>query len=131
MQGMTLHIDGLEEAVRKVLREMAPAEAKALAGAAADVPGLDELAIAALADWLEERGMADVGARVRKLPLRDGDLLILQPTSPMGREQLHAFSESCRRLHDSLQAAGRNIDVIPIQYGINLTHLRTGKREGT
>ncbi len=128
MGGMELHIEGLEEAVRKVLREMAPAEAKALAEAAAEVPGLDALACGALADWLEEQSLPDVGALVRKMPLVDGDVLMVQPNGPMTAEAMQSIRESANHLEARIQATGRRVVVAILPHGFSLIHLRTGKR---
>lgn len=113
------------------LREMAPAEARSLAGAAADVPGLDALACKALADWLEERGMPDAGARVRKLPLRDGDLLVIQPPGPMTYEAMQNIREWVGMLERRMRDTGRQVVIAVVPHGFTLLHFRTGKREGT
>ncbi len=63
-------------------------EAEMIAEAARDTPGLDALSAAALGDWLEERGLGVEAERVRRLPVQDGDLLVItvpDSLSPEGR----------------------------------------------
>ncbi len=130
--GQKLHIDGIEELVgrhvREALREMAAAEAKALAGAAAEVPGLDALACSALADWLEEQSLPDVGALVRKMPLGDGDLLIIQPAGALTPEAMQGIRASAGLLEQRIWDPGRQGVIAVVPHGFSLIHLRTGKR---
>jgi hypothetical protein len=116
----------------KRLREMAPAEACALAGAAAGVPGLDALACAAGADWLEERGLQLEAAKVRTLPLKDGDLVLVTPDRHLTPEATASVREGLEDIQLRLAAAGRSVVITYMPHGFTAEHLRTGQRpEGT
>lgn len=110
------------------LREMAHPEARAMAGAAAEVPGLDELALMALADWLEERQFPTLaaGAKVRRLAVRDGDLLAIECEGVLTPEARKNLRQSMERL---FAERGRDVVVVVLEEGLKLSHFRTGKRD--
>lgn len=108
------------------LRALGPPQAQVLAEAAA-TPGLDELSLYALADWLEEQRLPALGARVRKMALQDGDLLVIQPDKPLGEAQMARLREGAQTLYEKFAAEGRTIHIIVLPHGLDLHHKKTGK----
>lgn len=117
------------EALAERLRSRIPDEARAMAEVAAGTPGLDEVSLAALADWLEERGLDADGAKVRALALRDGDLLVIQPDRPMTQQNMQYLRDSASAFQGDLISRGRSINFLVLPHGLSMTHLRRG-REG-
>lgn len=103
------------------LRGALPAEVRGMATAATEVPGLDDLSLYALADWLEERQWDDVAARVRRLRIEGGELLVMQSDRPISPSGMSELRESARRLQDRLKALGKDVLVLVLPHGVSLS----------
>ena len=106
--------------VKAILRESVPAQAEALAVAAAEVPGLDALSVAALADWMEERGYDTQAGRLRRMPVEDGDILILKHEHRLPTEGRAAMDRHAERLKRLLAETGRRVAIVCLDGPVSL-----------
>ncbi len=114
-------------AVVEHFRESADPAAREMAAAAREVPGLEPVSLYALADWLEDHALPELGAKVRRLAVKDGDLLIVQPGQPFTEAATRSLREDVARLADELEARGVKLGgVIVLPHGLNLYHVKRG-----
>jgi hypothetical protein len=113
--------DRLVDRVFARLRERLPGEVRAMAEGAAAAPGLDELSLFALADWLEERQMAELSERVRRLAVKDGDLFFLQLSEATSSAAMLQIRRSVQMLQEQLKAKGKDVFFVVLPHGVTLS----------
>jgi len=109
---LSVNYDTVADQVLLRLRERLPADVLAFIG---DGDGtLDNLSLAALADWLEERQYGEMAGHVRKLIPQKGDVYVLEHSDNLSVEEREATCRgwekmfpgtTCALLHNGLKLA--------------------------
>lgn len=100
------------------LRELAPAEARAIAGEAAASSPLDAVALSILADWLEEHQYDGLAREVRRLPIEGGQLVILRASFEATEEGIRVMEAKLKEKHPDTRflIVGTGWDVIQCRW---------------
>jgi hypothetical protein len=112
------------------VRSTLPVEVRGMVKGATEAPGLDDLSLYALADWLEERQWDDVAARVRRMRIEGGELLVISADRPLSSAALGELRESARRLQDQLKVIGKDVLVLVLPHGLGLQAFLAGGAHG-
>jgi len=90
-------------------------------------PGLDTVCCSILADWLEENSDPTLATRVRKLPVRDGDLVIVRAVGRR-REVREAGVVVVAEMNAAFDRMGIKAAAVYIPDYLDVTHYRTGSK---
>lgn len=117
-----LEIDTLASTVINRLVAHLPAEATAIAQSAANAA--DTVSLLALADWVEERRFAGLAARIRRMAVRTGDLLVVTLPDHISESDRAHIVSTLEHLEARLRQAGIRIETIIMPASISIQRYR-------
>ncbi len=98
-------------------------EGRAAAAAAIAEP-TDELTLQALADYCEEKQLPELAARVRRLRLEEGDVIVVQPSTPLTSQAMANIRTALDGWLVALESRGTKITGLVVPYGLDLHAFR-------